>query len=242
MQSEAVLGSDCETQGGIPTMTQNESRVLGLAGSARLDETHHWSPVQGEISEVEFLAAVLTQAFHNEPRIAYILPEEVARRSVLPWFFRSVAGRASQFCGEIYTTATPDGGILWISPGRQSTFARIMRTEMQAANFNLPRATFRRGVNLWTHLERVHRRLAKGPHWYLAALGARSLNTVKAISGALLEPVLARADRDRLPCYVEVFQASLLPFYGECGFQIAGAGQVPRGGPSFWAMIRTPHE
>jgi hypothetical protein len=229
-------------QGGIPKMTQNEARVLGLASSARLDETHYWSPVQGEISQVEFLAAVLTQAFHNEPRIAYILPEEVARRSVLPWFFRSVASRASQFCGEIYTTATPDGGILWISPGRQSTFARIMRTEMQAANFNLPRATFRRGVNLWTHLERVHRRLAKGPHWYLAALGARSLNTVKAMSGALLEPVLARADRDRLPCYVEIFHESSLPFYGECGFQIAGAGQVPRGGPSFWAMIRTPHE
>ena len=76
------------------------------------------------MSQVECLATVLSQTFHNEPRVIYILPEEVARCSVLPWFFRSVAIRASQLCGKIYTTATPDGGILWIRPGRESTFAQ----------------------------------------------------------------------------------------------------------------------
>jgi hypothetical protein len=220
-------------------MTHNESRVLGLVGSARLEETHQLRLVQGEPSQVEFVAAVLSQAFHNDPRVAYLLPEELARRSVLPWFFRSVA-RASQLCGKLYTS--PDAGVLWISPGRQSTFARMLRTEMQTAICNVPQATFRRWINLCTQMERVHRRLATRPHWYLVALGARSLTTMKGMSGALLAPVLARADRDRLPCYVEVFQASLLPFYGECGFQIIGAGQVRGGGTSFWAMMRTPQE
>jgi hypothetical protein len=221
-------------------MTPNRSHVLALPGSARLQETHHLSPVQVQMSQVEFLAAVLTQAFHNEPRVAYIFPEEVARRSVLPWFFGSVAIRASQLCGEIYTTAALDGGILWISPGREATFARMVRSEMQTAKFKLRRSSFKRWINLYAHMERVHRRLARGPHWYLAALGVRSLDTVKAISGALIEPVLARADRDRLPCYVETFYETFLPVYEECGFQIAGAGQVPRGGPNFWAMIRAP--
>jgi hypothetical protein len=222
-------------------MTQNESRVPGLVGSARLDETHQLRLVQGEMPQVEFVTEVLTQAFHNEPRVAYLLPEEVARRSVLPWFFRAIA-RASQLCGKLYTTASPDAGILWVSPGRQSTFARVLRTEMQTANCNVPQAALRRWINLWTQMERVHRRLANRPHWYLAALGARSLTTAKAVSDVLLAPVLARADRDRLPCYVEVFHESLLPFYGEYGFQIVGAGQVPRGGLSFWAMMRTPQE
>ena len=221
-------------------MTKTTADMFGLPGSARLQEIHQWSPVQGEMSQVEFLAAVLTQAFHNEPRIAYILPEEVTRRSVLPWFFRSVAIRASQLCGEIYTTTTPDGGILWISPGCDSTFTRIVQLDMQAAKLEVRRSSFRRWITLHAHMERVHRRLVKGPHWYLAALGVRSLNTVKAISGALIEPVLAQADRDRLPCYVETFHETFLPFYEECGFQIAGAGQIPKGGPNFWAMIRTP--
>ena len=221
-------------------MTKNKSHVLGLPDSARLQEIHHLSPVQIQMSQVEGFATVLSQAFHNEPHVAYILPEEVARRSVLPWFFRSIAIRASQFGGEIYTTATLDGGILWISPGRESTFARMVQTQMQAAKSKLPRASFRRWINLRAHMEGVHRRLAKGPHWYLAALGVRSLNTVNAISGALIEPVLSRADRDRLLCYVEIFHESFLPFYVECGFRIVGAGQVPRGGPDFWVMIRTP--
>jgi len=223
-------------------MTKDKSYVLGLPGSARLQEIHHLKAVQIQMSQVEGLATVLSQAFHNDPRVAYILPEEVARRSVLPWFFRSVAIRASQLCGEIYTTATLDGGILWISPGHESTFARIVQTEMQAAQFKLRRPSFRRWINLRAHMEGIHRRVAKGPHWFLAALGVRSLNTMKAISGALVEPVLSRADGDRLPCYVETFHEAFLPFYEECGFQIAGAGQVPRGGPNFWAMIRAPRE
>jgi hypothetical protein len=221
-------------------MTKNKSHVLGLPGSALVQGIPHLSPVQIQMSQIEGFATVLSQAFHNEPRVAYILPEEVARRSVLPWFFGSVAIRASQLCGEVYTTATLDGGILWISPGRESTFARIVQTEIQAAKFKLLRSSFKRWINLRAHMGRVHRRLAQGPHWYLAALGVRSLNTVNAIRGALIEPVLARADRDRVPCYVETFHEAFLPVYEECGFQIAGAGQVPRGGPNFWAMIRTP--
>src|SRR5437899_8829802 len=109
-------------------MTKNKSHVLGLPGSSRLQEIHHLSPLQIQMSQVGGFARVLSQVFHNEPRVAYILPEEVTRRSVLPWFFRSIAIRARQFGGEIYTTAKLDGGILWISPGRELTFARIVQT------------------------------------------------------------------------------------------------------------------
>src|SRR5882724_5998253 len=128
-------------------MMKNKSHVLGLPVSARLQEIHHLSPVQIQMSQVECLATVLSQTFRNEPRVIHILPEEVDRRSVLPWFFRSVALRASQLCGEIYTTATLDGGILWIRPGRESTFAGIVQTEMQAAKFKLRRSSFRRWIN-----------------------------------------------------------------------------------------------
>jgi hypothetical protein len=74
-------------------MTKNKSHVLGSQGSAPFQERHHLSPVQIQMSQVEGFATVLSQAFHNEPRVAYILPEEVTRRSVLPWFFRSIAIR-----------------------------------------------------------------------------------------------------------------------------------------------------
>jgi hypothetical protein len=51
--------------------------------------------------------------------------------------------------------------------------------------------------------------------------------------------VMARADLDRLPCYIETFNEKDLSFYENLGFRVEGAGEI-RGGPSFWAMIRAP--
>src|SRR6266481_2037963 len=122
------------------------------------------------MSQGDGFARVLSQVFHNEPRVAYILPEEVTRRSVLPWFFRSIAIRARQFGGEIYTTAKLDGGILWISPGRELTFARIVQTQMQASKSKLQRSSFRRWINLRAHMQGVHRRFRNLADWVWSRL------------------------------------------------------------------------
>jgi len=211
------------------SVNRTEGRIPPLNGAIRMP-----------VSQAQCLESVLSRAFQNDPGATYVLPDEAARRGVLPWFFRSVAIRASQFCGEIYTTKHVDGGALWICPGRMSVFAQIARAEMQATPFNLEPSSFRRWTSLRTHLEGVHQQLAEGPHWYLLALGVEPSKEVKGISGVLIEPVLSRADSDGLPCYVETFDETLLPFYEEWGFQIAGAGQIPKGGPNFWALVRAP--
>jgi hypothetical protein len=55
-----------------------------------------------------------------------------------------------------------------------------------------------------------------------------------------MAPVLAKADWDLQSCYVETFDEGDLPFFKQLGFQIAGGGRIPKGGPNFWAMIRPP--
>jgi hypothetical protein len=75
----------------------------------------------------------------------------------------------------------------------------------------LDRGIIKRWMNLTRHLESVRRRLA---------------------------PILSAADGDIQSCYVETFNEADLPFYVACGFQIAGAGRIPNGGPNFWALIR----
>ena len=187
--------------------------------------------------QINSLEAVLSRAFHNEPNIAYVFPDEAARHTVLPLIFRSVVIPATQMHGEVCMTPGIDGTSLWISPGRFSTFALMVRREMQAMRLKLEASCFRRWINLSGNMERVHNRLTNGPHWYLLAHGHDRSET-KSLG---VERLLLRADRDRLPCYVENFREALLPVYEEHGFQIVGAGQVPRGGPSFWAMMRTPH-
>src|SRR5262245_42755615 len=191
-------------------------------------------------SQVELLGGVLTQAFYNDPGVEYILPDARTRRNVLSWFFTSVAIRTSRLFGEIYTTVNLDGGSLWIRPGVELTIGQAVRTEMLSLPFRLDRRSITRWINVRRYLESARSHLADKLHWYLVALGTEPSTTGKAIRGALMTPVLAKADWDLRSCYVETFHERDLPFYEQYGFRIAGAGQIPKGGPSFWALIRPP--
>jgi hypothetical protein len=191
-------------------------------------------------SQVELLGGVLTEAFYHDPGVEYILPDASTRRSVLSWFFTSVAIRISRLCGEIYTTVNVGGGALWIRPGAELTIGHAVRTEMLSLPCRLDRRSITRWINVRRYLESVRSHLADKLHWYLVALGTEPSTTGSAMRGALMAPVLATADWELRSCYVETFYETDLPFYEQCGFQIAGAGKIPKGGPSFWALIRPP--
>lgn len=191
-------------------------------------------------SQIGSLGSVLTQAFDKDPVVEYILPDARTRPSVLSWFFNSVAIPTSRLCGEIYTTTDVDGGALWIRPGVDLTIRDAVKTQLPSLSFRLDRSTITRWINVERYLQSVRRRLADKLHWYLLALGTERANTEKVIPGALMAPVLAIADWDLRSCYVETFHERDLRFYQQCGFQIAGAGQIPKGGPSFWALVRPP--
>ena len=57
------------------------------------------------------------------------------------------------------------------------------------------------------------------PHYYLAYLGVHPALQGRGIGAALLAPVLARADAERMPCYLENSNARNLPFYERAGFR-----------------------
>lgn len=191
-------------------------------------------------SQIQSLGSVLAGAFYNDPGVTYILPDTNTRRSVLSWFFTSVAIRTSRLCGEIYTTANVDGGALWIRPGMELTIGQVVRTEMLWLPFKLDRSSITRWIYINRYLESVRMDMADRLHWYLLALGTKPSIAGNATSAALLAPVLATADWDLRSCYVETFHEKELPFYEQCGFQIAGAGRIPNGGPNFWTLIRPP--
>jgi hypothetical protein len=204
---------------------------------AEISRLHPAVPIRS--SQVALLGTILTRAFYNNPGVAYVLPDPVVRGSVLSWFFTSVALRVSRLCGEIYTTANVDGGALWICPGANLTIGHALRAEISSVPQKLDRSTLARWINVNTHLDSVRHHLADKLHWYLIALGTKP-STDRAIRRALMAPVLATADWDLRSCYAETFHEGDLPFYERCGFQIAGAGQIPKGGPSFWTLIRPP--
>jgi hypothetical protein len=190
-----------------------------------------------DISQSEALAEVMARALCDEPHFTYLMPELQVRQSVLPWFFRALI-QASLAGGETHTTPSIEAGVLWLAPGRDVTIQSVVRTELHSARSKPQWSHFRPGIALGVRMRQVRRRLVPTPHWYLMSLSAEPSVERHAILKALLEPVLSRADSQRVPCYLETFHESDLHFYEETGFRIEGGGCVPRGGPNFWAMVR----
>lgn len=55
-----------------------------------------------------------------------------------------------------------------------------------------------------------------------------------------MQPALARADANGLPCYLETQSADNVRFYERYGFRVAHEGEVPGHPLKMWAMIRRP--
>ena len=77
------------------------------------------------------------------------------------------------------------------------------------------------------------------PHWYLVALGVRPEAQRSRLGTRLLAPVLARADRDQVACYLETADRANIAFYQPFGFAVIDddLALVP-GGPTHVAMGR----
>jgi GNAT superfamily N-acetyltransferase len=100
---------------------------------------------------------------------------------------------------------------------------------------------YRRFTEAYRHFEHIHHQCMAGPHWYLALLGVSPRRQGQGIGRALLTPVLRRADREALPCYLETFVSENVPFYERRGFRVVDAGVEPQSRVAFWAMKREPH-
>jgi ribosomal protein S18 acetylase RimI-like enzyme len=90
------------------------------------------------------------------------------------------------------------------------------------------------------YMDKIHKREAPGPHWYLWALGVEPGHQGQGIGSRLIQPVLARADKDGVPCYLETQTEGNVAFYQKQGFEVVSDGWVPEQEIRVWTMLREP--
>jgi ribosomal protein S18 acetylase RimI-like enzyme len=191
-------------------------------------------------SHLDEAAEVLARAFQHDPLSCYVFPKEARRGRVLRWMFHCHLRYGLRY-GQVYTCARGDGVAIWLPPGQTTqTLWRLLRTGALPAPLRFGWSAFRRSMTFLRVLTRWHEHYAPAAHWYLFYVGVTPAQQGRGLGSALLQPVLARADAEALPCYVETGVARNRGFYAQHGFQVVAEAVLPRGGPRLWAMVRAP--
>lgn len=186
-------------------------------------------------------ARTLARAFMNDPLQTYTFPDPVQRAEISVPHFESMV-RYGLLAGEVWAT---EGGIdgvgIWLPPDH-----RQYREELfEEVGFNrLPEEmgeeAFSRFMTVIDHLEKLHKRDAPGPHWYVMVLGVDPLHQGKGLGRLLLQAACDAAAADRVPCYLETAQPANVGFYTRNGFRVLVEGTEPVSGLRYWTFLREP--
>lgn len=185
----------------------------------------------------------LSDAFSCDPVIGHFLTDEPAEKLKA---LQAIALKIIYYCeshNQIYTTSDSVKGIaMWLPPEASSfSLTELWRLAASGA-LTIPfYMRWDRIVQAMSFMieEMTQRGQRREPHWYLAMLGVGSQYQGQGIGGQLLQPILERADREKLPCYLETSTEGAVRFYQRQGFEILHVGKVGKQLP-YWTMKRTP--
>ena len=186
-------------------------------------------------------AAVLgARSFYDDPFFMHLSAEPMLRARGLALYLRShliALGDTAVASGARDRSRTLVGICVWQRPGTHPLpMTRQIREMGGSLRALIPRpASLAIGLRYTLAVEKAR---PKDEHWYLCLLAADPMAWRRGIGTALLEPSLASADEDGLPCYLETQKEANLAYYRRFGFVETERLTPSRGGPALFTMTR----
>jgi GNAT superfamily N-acetyltransferase len=188
-------------------------------------------------ADVPRLAQSLANAFHDDPVISWMIPDDEKRLRLGPFGFETWLQKIYMPKAEVYTDEARSVGALWAPPGkwRMSVGLQARLAPRMFRLFGVRRMPLiLRGL---ATLDKAHP--DEQPHYYLGILGTDPDHQGKGLGGAAIQPVLDRCDAEGLGAYLESSKEQNVPFYRRHGFEVTGEVHMPDG-PPLWPMWRDP--
>lgn len=187
-------------------------------------------------ADVRGLAEVLADAFAEDPIYAWLMPGDRRHRDRLRRFFALQLRTMGLERGAVWTTRQALGGaLIAASPGcwrlPVTALVRHGRDHGRIFGHRAPRAL--------DFLVRLEQRHLREPHQYVATVGVAPDLQGQGLGSQLFGPLLAQADRDRLPAYIEASTARSAALYERLGFVTTDELRA-RDSPPVWLMVRQP--
>lgn len=184
-------------------------------------------------ADLAAMGYVLAVALHDDPVIAWALPDEDRRRATLPGAMELLA-ELFQPLGANRVSETGTGAAVSSPPGATPAPEAEDRlgTDLEATcRDDLARLGEVLDLRAW------HR--PRYPHHYLNLLGVIPDRHGAGVGSALLRSVLAAADRRSEPAYLEATSPRNRALFERHGFKVVD--ELRTGGcPPLWAMWRPP--
>ena len=169
--------------------------------------------------------ATIVEAFEDDPACRMFWPDRAEFRRHFPRFVELFAGPA---LADLASDGL--GAALWLGPGIEPDPDPLM-VHLERTLPEDRRGALLAGIEVQGALH------PHESHWYLPFIGVRAAAQGQGIGAALLARGLARADRDRLPVYLEATSRRSVPLYRRMGFETIGVVESP-GYPEIFAMWR----
>lgn len=191
-----------------------------------------------EASEVEEAGGVLARAFRDNPGVRAVLRDDDAEarlRLLAPGMVSFVRGVRRYGTAECMKQ---NGRIVAVSLSfHPEGFPPPFGFEIVTAWGPL-RAGLTRALRFLRVDQEMRSRHPKYPHWYLWFLGVEPDLQGKGLGSELLRSLSARAETDRVPCYLETDKQSSVRLYEKHGYVVLSEDTLRAADVKLWFMRR----
>ena len=184
-------------------------------------------------------AATLAKAFYEYPLTQFLVPDAANRIKNQAKAFKAAIRYGIEY-GQVYTTSGKlEGVAIWFLSGGLNPPPKQRRSIGQwFASLFTDKERMKRLQAFSVYTDEVRQRLVPGRHWYLQILGVDPQYQGKGFSSRLVKPMLARADREGLPCFLDTQLEKNVSLYQHFGFRVVEEGTIPGSNVKSWAMLR----
>jgi len=184
-------------------------------------------------------AEMLTRAFFDDLFIIYWYPDSAERARRVPASFLSPLRYAQRYGLNQTTSPNLEGAAVWFRPEYiDMPFWRLLLSGALRHAFGMGSQASRRIGHFGQQMTEVHHQEAPFPHWFLQIIGVDPEHQGKGYGSRLLREMLARADQEKLPCFLTTNKEQNIGFYEHHGFKVTKEFVVPGTDFKNWALLR----
>ena len=195
---------------------------------------------RADVAQIPEMARALAAAFYDDPAFVWVLRHDSRRLGLLRNAFELFLRRVWIEHEQTYTTASAVGVAAWEPPGEWRTSVGLQLRLLPSIVSAFRRHTAR-AMRALSVLEGGHPTEPQHPpHYYLPAVGVAPEWQGRGLGAALLAPVLARCDRERVPAFLEASSPRNRTLYERHGFTVLEEFTLGRSSPPLWRMWRDP--